>query len=348
MKRDRAMPGREQPEAEYQKIKNYLMSLVYRAQHESVMVPSSRELAVQFNVARATATKALNQLMAENFLTARRGIGTFTNPVRMQNYGAPARIVGFLVQNGKNIFYGYSSWVVLAGVGLELTRHDCFLNLIQLPETEDPERIEAEIRARNLDALIHVGQSSLCHPVLVKLSREGFPLLTMFGDGNTCNYDFALEQSGYEIGAILAGEKRGVFYVMLPWPCSELTTGISRAYREAGCDLEFQTFIELSELREAVRKRPPDALYITAAFDTPILDMLEEFGVDYRSACRLVTYRPKVIDPRFCGFQHVPPETELTSEMVRELLAMLDGKRLEPGNRLLPLQIRRINMKREE
>lgn len=348
MKRDRAMPGREQPEAEYQKIKNYLMSLVYHAQHESVMVPSSHELAVQFNVARATATKALNQLMAENFLTARRGIGTFTNPVRMQNYGAPARIIGFLICNGKNIFYEYSSWVVLAVVGLELTRHDCFLSLIQLPETEDPERVEAEIRARNLDALIHVGQSSLCHPVLVKLTREGFPLLTMFCDGSTCNYDFSLEQSGYEIGVILAGERRGVFYAMLPWPRPELAAGIRRAYREAGCDLDFQTFIELSELREAVRKRPPDALYITAAFDTPILDMLEELGVDYRSACRLVTYRSKVIDSRYCGFQHVPPETELTSEMVRELLAMLDGKRFEPGNRLIPLQIRRINMEREE
>lgn len=341
------MPGREQPEAEYQKIKNYLMSLVYRAQHESVMVPSSRELAVQFNVARATATKALNQLMAENYLTARQGIGTFTNPVRMQNYGAPARIIGFLIQNGKNIFYEYSNWVTVACVGLELTRHDCFLTLIQLPETEDPVRIEAEIRARNLDALVHVGRSSLCRPVLLKLAREGFPLLTMFGDCNTCNYDFSLEQSGYEIGAILAGEKRGVFYAMFPWLRTELAAGISRAYREAGCNLNFQTFTELAQLREAVRKRPPDALYITAAFDTPILDMLEEFGVDYHVSCRLITFRPKVIDPRFCGFQHVPPETELISAMVRDLLMMLDGKRIEPMNRLFPLLIHRINIERE-
>lgn len=344
MKRDRVMPGREQPEAEYLRIRNYLLSMVFHAGHESILMPSSRELAAQFKVARATVTKALNLLVKEHYLITKKGIGTFSNPATVQNYGVPVRIVGFLVGYGKNLFHGYPSWFALSHVGLELTRQDFFLREIQLVGMESPDRIEAEIRALNLDALLHISPVAPLNPVLEKLSREGLPVVTLFGEANTRNYGFDFERSGYELGMCLLKEHRTLFYGMFTVSYELFLNGIKRAYREAGQELRIRTFSQLNDLYEALRKEVPDALCITAAFDAPVLDMLEELKIDFHSRCRLITFRPKILDPRFCGFQHLPPEMEIAGNIVNDLLIMLNGTRLEPVSRNIPLKIKKINM----
>lgn len=338
------MAKRELPEAEYLKIRNYLLSMIYHAEHESIMIPSSRELAVQFKVARATATKALNLLLEENYLITKKGIGTFSNPGVLRNYGAPVKIAGILVGHGKNLFQEYSGWFAMGLAGLELTKHDCFLREIRLPGIESPERIEAEIRAQNLDALLHIGNSPLLYPILEKLNREGFPIVTLFDDAKTRNYCFDFERSGYEIGKYLAKEKRRLFYGMFPAPYELFLKGIRQAYREMNCELRIQTFTQLDELREALRRDRPDTLYITGAFDGPILNMLDEFEIDCRSECRLATFRPKILDPRFRGFHHVPPEEKIAAGIANDLLEMMNGKRLKPENRKVPLTIRKIKI----
>ena len=48
------------PQKEGLKIRHYIMNLIYRHPEESVMIPSSKELAKMFGVARSTVTLELN------------------------------------------------------------------------------------------------------------------------------------------------------------------------------------------------------------------------------------------------------------------------------------------------
>ncbi len=338
------MKTRELPETEYLRIRNYLLSMIFHAGHESILMPSSRELAAQFKVARATVTKALNLLAKEHYLVTRKGVGTFSNPATVKSYGAPVKIAGILLGNGNNLFHEYSGWFALAYAGLELTKHDCFLREVRLVGMENPDRIEMEIRAQHLDALLHIAPPAFFNPILEKLSREGFPVVTLFGQANTRNYGFDFERSGYEIGMCLLKEHRTLFYGMFPICYESFQNGMKRAYREAGQEVRIRTFKHLNDLRDAMRKEVPDALYIMASFDTPILDMLEELKIDFHSKCRLITFRPKILDPRFRGFQHFPPETEIADGIAGDLLTMLNGTRLDPISRNIPLKIKKINL----
>ena len=70
--------GKKTPQKEGLKIRHYIMNLIYRHPKESVMIPSSKELAKMFGVARSTVTLELKALVAEHYLEGKRGIGTFT------------------------------------------------------------------------------------------------------------------------------------------------------------------------------------------------------------------------------------------------------------------------------
>ena len=74
------MSASRSSEAEYMKIRRYVLNMVTKAGEESIQLPTALELSKQFGVCRQTVGKALKQLAEDRFVIGKPGLGTFTNP----------------------------------------------------------------------------------------------------------------------------------------------------------------------------------------------------------------------------------------------------------------------------
>ena len=63
------------------RIRYFVMNLIYHNTGKSVKVPSTRELAKRFGIARSTIQLAFEQLIKEGYLVCRQGAATMTNPL---------------------------------------------------------------------------------------------------------------------------------------------------------------------------------------------------------------------------------------------------------------------------
>ena len=195
---------------------------------------------------------------------------------------------------------------------------------------------------QNFDALYYNGHPDDCAPLIRNLQKEGFPLVTFAGNDETRNYRIDYTATGYETGKTLAKEKRIHFYSKDLDPYSGFLIGLEKGYAEYKCPLICKTFRNMDDLNLLLEERIPDVLFITAANDCKILDLLEEKNIDYKKQCRLVSYSPKMLDTRFCGIHLTPPEQEISSNITKDLLEMLNGKKLEIGTTAFPLKTKEI------
>lgn len=76
-----------QPEAPaWQRIRQHLLDRIHAGEWgEGDRIPSETELCEQFDVARMTVSRALNELVAEQILCRVKGSGTFVAPTRYQS-----------------------------------------------------------------------------------------------------------------------------------------------------------------------------------------------------------------------------------------------------------------------
>ena len=72
------MSASRSSEAEYMKIRRYVLNMVTKAGEESIQLPTALELSKQFGVCRQTVGKALKQLAEDRFVIGKPGLGTFT------------------------------------------------------------------------------------------------------------------------------------------------------------------------------------------------------------------------------------------------------------------------------
>ena len=78
--------------SEYMKIRRYMMNVIYRANGQSVQVPTILELSRKFGVSRPTVSKAMKALTEEGYIIGKRGIGSFTNPNFIRTSGWSCRV----------------------------------------------------------------------------------------------------------------------------------------------------------------------------------------------------------------------------------------------------------------
>lgn len=69
----------------FMRIRQYVASIIIRAEGENVKLASSRELCRMFNVTRPTVQKALKQLIEDGDLIFKPGMGIFVNTLRNRN-----------------------------------------------------------------------------------------------------------------------------------------------------------------------------------------------------------------------------------------------------------------------
>ena len=98
--------------------------------HEEEQVPSTNELAREYNINPATAAKGIDLLVSEGILYKRRGIGMFV-----------AKGAGIIVrQKRKAAFYdGYVKPLVKEGASLALTKEE-LMAMIQQAMGEDKDK----------------------------------------------------------------------------------------------------------------------------------------------------------------------------------------------------------------
>ena len=89
---------------EYIKLRQHFINLTLHADPECPL-PSERTLAETFGVARKTVRRALEDMVAGNYLIKRPRRGYFVNPFSMREDERRQKIVGLLFRNGMHALY---------------------------------------------------------------------------------------------------------------------------------------------------------------------------------------------------------------------------------------------------
>ena len=217
--------------AETQKIRHYIMNLLYRSAGRQTMIPSSRELAVQFGVSRTTVRVVLEKLTAEEYLVVKRGIGTFTNPFALQPgcFGKEA-LIGLKSGHGDSFFYAPPEARAVAFM-LE-TAAECGFNSRLLSAGCDDER-EAKVELINS----HV-DGVLCYNTQPWFTRSAAALLP-----TVLLYNREAGVPCVMLSALLH-HSNGVFcpvlhidFVLMPVKSGFLSAGVVAGIGLLGCNL---------------------------------------------------------------------------------------------------------------
>ena len=112
MKKEAGKPLRSIPadhsNAEFMKIRGYVVDLILRAGPQPQPIPSARELARMFGVSHPTVLKAVRVLLNDGHLLARRRGGYLTVPGSFGSWGSP-KIIGVLIGSGNYVLFDRST-----------------------------------------------------------------------------------------------------------------------------------------------------------------------------------------------------------------------------------------------
>lgn len=140
---------------EVQKIWFRVMSIYYRSGNRAVKIPSSNELAREFNMAPSTVRLAFKKLEKEGYLVMRKGSGTYTNPVKSSQFGVNGRkpLIGLLLLTGDLFFYLPSILKFISAATEVLAQMNWNVRFIT-ERCASPEETEEVLRHSYLDGLI--------------------------------------------------------------------------------------------------------------------------------------------------------------------------------------------------
>ena len=138
---------------EYIKLRQHFINLTLHADPESPL-PSERTLAETFGVARKTVRRALEDMVAGNYLIKRPRRGYFVNPLSMREDERRQKIIGLLFRNGMHALYNREDACFMEAFFREIRRHDACVQLIM---TSGTEMIYNDIVNSGLDGLVWLG-----------------------------------------------------------------------------------------------------------------------------------------------------------------------------------------------
>lgn len=309
MGRHRNMDGKFVPVG--LKIRFEVINRLYQSPSASVKIPSARELAAQFHLSPSTVTLELQKLIKEGYLIGKRGSGTYTNPSRVHFLPASGsrRVVGILIDDGKHLFYDSVSWAVQSWCGMALPpdfAHPRFLTLL----AESGENLYEELTGQALAGLIWINSRQEHHETMRKLLQNGFPVVAVKCDApGIPAIDYSYFQSGMQIAACMAKEKRRlIYYAPLndEWP-QQRAAGMEhyiRQHPESGMKLKLFPSIHTctEELeREFSVGNVPDAVYCNGEYVFVMLELAKKYHLDIVDRCRLFAEEQHLLH---CGTFH--------------------------------------------
>ena len=225
-------------------MRHYIVGLRYRHPGEAFPIPSSRELAEMFGIARSTVTLELKAMTEDGIIIGKRGIGTFTNP--MLEYIFPQGqkalpLIGLLCGDGRMFFHDSYSWNLISQIGQELTLRQCNVNYITGSfKCSSAEEIVTNFKRLGLNAVIWSLPPPQIGEIAKRLKASGIALLTgekqVPGFSGT-GYDIA--QYSRRLAEHLLKEKRHSIAILPSHDFTqEIECTISDVYRAAGEELE--------------------------------------------------------------------------------------------------------------
>ena len=337
------------PQKEGLKIRHYNMNMIYRHPEESVMIPSSKELAKMFGVARSTVTLELKALVAEHYLEGKRGVGTFTRHLNfVPSCGRMPPLIGLLAGDGKYFYYPHQVWSVLAHCGLELTRNGINIRSVNLLGVDNGD-LEEELCSQYLSGLIWFDTNPSRFSTIRALEAKGIPVTAQIAsqgqsvekDIDSCRFD--LFSAGIQTGHILQGKKRRtLFFLFENEMTREFLDGIRHVYQEAGTELMVHTFFwdqpdVFRNVEAMLREHSPDALYVHGEHLGTVRNMLK----DLNSHPLLIAEGHAVHEADFHGILLEFPFEEMGKAIARQMIGRLNGT-ARPDQKILNVPVKEV------
>jgi len=313
-------------------IRNYVYSLRTKHGGENYRLPSSRVMAEQFSLSRSTVTRELEQLIEEGALITRHGIGTFLAPVQLGGEPDSNPVFGVIYCAGNNYHYDQFAWRLISATGNALIDLECFVRPITILSKQD---MLHELQENFLDGLIWLNPYEDHLPVLRKISSE-LPTVS-FGlqQIKECNSVYIDNvQESYLLGKQLLAEGRRSFWCALgPGGGNSYLDGYRQAWREEKIPFDDSKifnaalFVPDDIRRLLAAGERPQAFYIHTSLRSGIVQLLQEFGVDFRHECRLISDIDAAQIPGFAGWCHEQPYAEVGKTLASIGMRLLGGDR---------------------
>lgn len=284
-------------------MRHYIVGLRYRHPGEAFPIPSSRELAEMFGIARSTVTLELKAMTEDGIIIGKRGIGTFTNP-RLEYIFPQGQealpLIGLLCGDGRMFYHDNYSWNLISQIGQELTLRQCNVNYITGSfKCSSAEEIVTNFKRLGLNAVIWSLPPPQIGEIAKRLKAAGIALLTgekqVPGFSGT-GYDIA--QYSRRLAEHLLKEKRHSLAILSSHDSTkELECAISDVYREAGEELELQRYLRFPQkpnmedfIRNLHEGKIPDAVFAHGLRSVQVYQALAANGIS-SERCRLIVTR---------------------------------------------------------
>ncbi|MDD3155837.1 MAG: GntR family transcriptional regulator [Victivallaceae bacterium] len=314
--------------AEYQRIRQYVIDQVLLAGRERKRLASIRELAALFGVSIATIQWALRELIEDEFITAEKGVGLFTNPAKAW-LSEPAQVIGVLTADGRQVYFERFLWNLLASVGKSVTRAEKLLYNINLFYAKHKTSVEFE--HAQLAGVVWIAPNFAPSDVTESFFKSlNVPVVTIAHHRPGCScFQFDEELEGYEIGKkLIELDKTNPVVAAKDSEMPQLR-GLRRAFDEAGLRLNEKLILyrhegTLEKLRTIIDLMgDPEAIYAMGGMLYAITPILREKKVDF-DRCLLIG-EEVVWKPDFRGWQVGQDFDALAELAVQQLLAEIGG-----------------------
>ncbi len=315
------------------------MGLIHKNALKAIRIPSSRELARDFGVARSTVQLVLEDLCAKNWLIARHGVGTFSNPSRicLENSMPDIRrpLIGVVYGNGDYFFYNYAGAQCIGSLLRAVGDVGALVHHLQIPAIEEKQSAE-EILRMGLDGLIWADGLDRMDQIVPILREKGFPVVTVgrhYLDG-VGSVRPSYEEAMKELAARLKKQSRH-FLCLEPFFRPDLIyTSFDRYFRGESIEwtristqkTEKTTLDMVRTLLDGGFR--PDAVFFSASFVLPVSRLLAERGIQTDTVAIENCAEADLPDNGFmCLHDHEKEARSAVHELIRQINAKDDSFR---------------------
>ncbi len=189
---------------ELQKIRHFVMDIIYHSEGRKVKLPSLRTLSAEFGLGASTIKLEFDRLEREGYLTTRHGIGTFTNPKQYffaENAKLP--LIGIKLYRGDTFYYDVTLMKMIGELMSALTALPCNVHMMTAG-CENVGEFDTELCHSHIDALLTVS----VEPELVEYAARRMPTVNIgYPVAGVDNIVFRGEAAGRELAERLCREQ---------------------------------------------------------------------------------------------------------------------------------------------
>lgn len=307
------------------RIRYFVMNLIYHNTGKSVKVPSTRELAKRFGIARSTIQLAFEQLIKEGYLVCRQGAATMTNPLSHFVLQPETRnpLIGVKLYEGDAFYYGANFWRAISSVATELTERGFNIRLLMNAATT-PESIDREVHESYLDGMILIDTGL----EYINATRQAMPCVVIANSpipGLPAQVLRSQEQAIRHLSRLLHTKNctRGI-NVTNPLNNHDDYQVVQRL-AEYNPELAFKD-MELDAIRKEVQENPPDVIVHFEQYAEILQKLVDESGHDIL----LVSRKAPVRDQYYNGYYFDFPMERMGRTAVDMLESLLAGQKSLP------------------